>query len=458
MNATDRSLQDKIAGLCLLALVCTWLGACAPKLDHYTQLDQYIYQQDYDSALKLMDDSKDSYKERNAALYYMEEGLLAHFAGRYDESNQSLLKAEAILEDLYTRSFSKQVASFVINDNTIPYRGEDFEDAMVNLFLALNYAGQGLMEDALVEARQVDNELNIINSRYEDENKNVYNEDAFIRFLMGVLYEANGEINDAFISYRKAEEIYRTDYLPHYGVGSPQFLIENLLSSGEALDFHTEIAEIQQVYPDISYPNQHAKRNLAEILVIHYNGLGPEKVEGRWVVPMPDGFIVKVAYPKFEQRNYEITHSIVRLQHLDSGKTYRFATVLMEDIGSIAVTSLDNRINRIKAKAVARVTTKYLATKIAANTAEEQAGSALAGLLVQVAGNIATVMTERADIRHWRLLPDEIRVGRMLVPAGSFEGEIDFMNAGGHVVMSKKITTFTAGSGEKKFITQRTLK
>jgi hypothetical protein len=95
MNATHRSLQAKIAGLCLLALVCVWLGACAPKLDHYTQLDQYIYQQDYDSALKLMDESKDSYKERNAALYYMEEGLLAHFAGRYDASNQSLLKAEA---------------------------------------------------------------------------------------------------------------------------------------------------------------------------------------------------------------------------------------------------------------------------------------------------------------------------------------------------------------------------
>jgi len=213
MNATHRSLQIKIAGLCLLALVCG-LDACAPKFDHYTQLDQYIYQQDYDSALKLMDENRDSYKERNAALYYMEEGLLAHFAGRYDESNQSLLKAEEILDELYTRSISKQAASFVINDNTIPYRGEDFEDAMVNLFLALNYAGLGLMEDALVEARQVDNELNIINSRYEDESKNVYSEDAFIRFLMGVLYEANDEINDAFISYRKAEEIYRTDYLP----------------------------------------------------------------------------------------------------------------------------------------------------------------------------------------------------------------------------------------------------
>jgi len=173
---------------------------------------------------------------------------------------------------------------------------------------------------------------------------------------------------------------------------------------------------------------------------------------------MPDGFIVKVAYPKFEPRNYEITRSIVHLRHLDSGKTYRFATVLMEDIGSIAVTNLDNRINRIKAKAIARATTKYLATKTAADKAEKQADSGLAGLLVQVAGNVAAVMTEQADVRHWRLLPDEIRVGRMLVPAGSFEGEIDFINAGGQVVISKKIKPFATGSGEKKFITQRTLR
>ncbi|GAF99605.1 unnamed protein product, partial [marine sediment metagenome] len=87
--------------------------------------------------------------------------------------------------------------------------------AMVNLFMALNYVGMGNWEGALVEARKVDNKLSVINSKYEEEKKNVYKEDGFIRFLMGALYEAEGEINDAFISYRKAEEIYRSAYLPN---------------------------------------------------------------------------------------------------------------------------------------------------------------------------------------------------------------------------------------------------
>ena len=106
---------------------------------------------------------------------------------------------------------------------------------------------------ALVEARKVDNKLNIINSRYAKDKKNVYKEDAFIRFLMGVLYEADGEDNDAFISYRKAEEIYRTDYRQNYGVSPPVILIQNLLSSAKAMDFIEELSEIQQQYSDVTF-------------------------------------------------------------------------------------------------------------------------------------------------------------------------------------------------------------
>jgi hypothetical protein len=452
-----RSTCGMFTCLCMLVLAWTGLEGCAHKVDHYARLNQSIDEQDYEFALKLMDASKANYKDRNAVLFYMENGLVAHFAGRYQESNQSLLKAEAHLDELYTRSISKQAASFIFNDNTIPYRGEDFEDTLVNLFMALNYTGLGFIEDALVEARQLDNELNLINSRYADDQKNVYRDDAFIRLLMGVLYEAGNEINDAFISYRRAEEVYRTDYQDNYGVHPPQFLIENLLSAAQALGFEKEMLTIQQMYPGISHPDPDEKRNLAEILIIHYNGLGPEKVERAWVVPVPGGSIVKVAYPQFEKKNYKITRSVARLRHLDNGKTYRFSTQLVEDIGSIAILNLDNHMARIKAKAIARAATKYLIIKAASEEAKEQGGD-LVGLMVQLAGNITAALTERADVRYWRMLPDEIRIGRTLVPAGRYDGEIDFVDSGGGVVITRNIKPFLAGSGEKKFIIQRTIR
>ncbi|MDY6791574.1 MAG: hypothetical protein SWH54_09920 [Thermodesulfobacteriota bacterium] len=448
----------KKAFLSLLLLLCagTVIFSCAPKVKHYPVINQHLSNQNYEQALKVIKDHKGDYPKRNAALYYMEEGILAHFALRYKESNESLSRAEQIMDELYTRSISKQTASFFINDNTIPYRGEDFESAMVNLFMALNYVGLGLRDEALVEARKVDNKLNIINSRYPEDKKNVYKEDAFIRFLMGVLYEADSEDNDAFISYRKSEEIYRTDYQQNYGVLPPVLLIENLLSSAKAMDFEVELAEIQTQYSNVAFMPPAQKREMAEIYLIHYNGLGPEKVERRWVVPLPDAYVVKIAYPKFKKRNYQIVRGVTTLKNITSGMSYEFSTILMEHIGSIAVKNLDNRTGRIKAKAIARATTKYLATKASSRAAKRE-GGALAGLLVQVAGNVASAATEQADTRHWRLLPAEIRVGKLAVPPGEYEGKINFVNASGSIISSRKIEPFTVDRGEKRFMTHRTL-
>ena len=456
MNSRLHSIPAAALRWTALPAALLWLTACAPKLDHYAQLNQYLARQDYETALSLLADAKENYTERNAALYYMEEGLLAHYAGHYQESIQSLLKAEAMLDELYTHSVSNETAAFLINDNTLPYRGEDFEDAMIHLFLAISYICAGLKDDALVEARQVDIQLDLINSRYETNERNVYNEDGFIRFLMGVLYETDGEINDAFISYRKAEEIYRNDYRPNYGLGPTDYLIASLMSSADALGFDTELNHYRQIYPDVAYPLPEQKRRMAEIFVVHYNGLAPEKTEDSWVVPMPDGYIAKIPFPRFTDRSYTIKGGTVRLKNRTTGDTYRFATERMEAIGAIAKTNLDNRLVRIKAKAVARATTKYLATKAAAKSAEERSGG-LAGMLVQVAGNVAAFATENADVRQWRLLPDEIRVGTTLVPPGEYEGAIDFVGANGAAIATRPMGLFTVAEGTKTFFIQRTV-
>lgn len=198
------------------------------------------------------------------------------------------------------------------------------------------------------------------------------------------------------------------------------------------------------------------KKDMAEVYCIHYNGMGPEKVEKQWIIPMPDGYLAKIAYPEFQRKNYQIHHGDMFLRNVATGQAYQFDTVMMEDISSIAITNLKNRLARIKVKAIARATTKYLATKSASKAAQDQ-GGAMLGLLVQVAGNIAAAATENADLRHWKMLPAEIRVGRAIIPPGEYEAGIRYLNASQIEISKQQLQNITVRAGEKKFLSKHTV-
>ncbi len=113
MIFSAQTTKRKFFHLLLLLLFGAMLFSCAAKVKHYPVINQCLSNQNYEQALKIIKDNKGAYPKRNAALYYMEEGILAHFALRYKESNKSLSRAEQIMDELYTRSISKQTASFL---------------------------------------------------------------------------------------------------------------------------------------------------------------------------------------------------------------------------------------------------------------------------------------------------------------------------------------------------------
>jgi hypothetical protein len=381
---------------------------------------------------------------------------VAHYGKHFEESNRSFHEAERLIDQLYTISISKEAASYVLNDNTTAYGGEDFESALVNLFMAVNYAAQGYWEDALVEARRVDTKLTIFNDQYPEGEKNVYKEDAFIRFLMGVLYEAQGEYNDAYISYAKAEKIYSEDYQANYGLAPPRFVIEKLFCSARANVFSDRAEAIIARYPHIDPAVCGSRQDLAEVYALHYNGAGAVKVEDAFPVPMPDAYILKIAYPRFERQERWIQGSVVTLKGIESGKTHVFASQTMEDISAIAEGNLADRILRVKVKAIARATAKYLAAKAAEEEIRRQNDSGAASIFKLIA-QTAMIVTEQADLRHWRTLPAEIRVGRMMLPQGTYEGHIEFVDSGGKPLQFKAIPRFFVGPGQKRFFVFRTI-
>ena len=440
--------------LWVMAMIVLVYAGCAPSLKWYPQMNQYLANRQYAAALNLIDQNKNTYTKLNAVLFYLDEGLVAHYGGYYERSNQALSKAESLMQDLYTTSISKEAATFLINDNAYPYRGEDFESALVNLFMALNYAAMQKWDDALVEARKVDAKLNMFNAQYDANEKNDYAEDAFIRFLMGILYDAEGEVNDAFISYQKSEEIYRDTYRRLYSLGPSYLLLEKYIYAAKSLNFNSEIRSLRRNYPRLSVPKQPNLSKNAEVYLIHYNGLGAVKVQKffRWI--MPDRYVLQVPYPVFKFNPCLTVASKVILTDIKSGRSYILRTVAVEDISDIARLNLHNRINRIKAKAFARVTAKYIAAKAAENKARNDQNAGLANL-IHLFSQTAITVSEQADIRHWRTLPAQIRMGEAILPPGTYQGSVQLIDRSGGVLKMIPIAEFSVTPGEKRILTVR---
>jgi tetratricopeptide (TPR) repeat protein len=241
MRVTTQLMKGRQHPVILTGLLL--LASCAMRTDFYHEVEQGLASRNYAVAVSALKANEEEFGESNTVLFNLELGLIAHYASQYTESNQMFLAAEKRMEELYTRSISAEAAAMLLNDNLLPYEGEDFEKVFVNLFLALNFAQMDNVEEALVEARKVDLKLKEYSKQYEG--KNTYKQDAFIRYVMGVLYEAGGETNDAFISYRKAYEGYK-EYADYYKTSCPTFLKADLVRTAGLLGFDDERRRFEQ--------------------------------------------------------------------------------------------------------------------------------------------------------------------------------------------------------------------
>ncbi len=351
------------------------------------------------------------------------------------------------------------------SDNVIPYEGEDHEKVLVNMLWALNYAFMGNFEEALVEGRKVDNKLQMLRDRYAEENKKAkdpkekvsvaYTEDAFIRYFMGILNESNGEINDAFIFYRQAYETYQ-NYLNLYGTPIPPMLKEDILRTARALGFNNEYEQFKREFNIQETLSEKEVRENGELVLIHYNGLGPYKDQFSINVALPAKTtqvnFVRVALPVYKERSFRIDHADIEINSNIVGKTY-----VGEDITKIATRNLKDRYPRILRKTIARLvvkeSAKYGLRKLSDSDNQEVA---IAGTIASIGYMIFGAATEQADKRSFRLLPAEITLGKVYLESGTYDVTVHFKDQYGNDVETKTYKNIIIEKGKTKFIAVRT--
>jgi uncharacterized protein len=475
--ATTLSLSLFLAALPLVT-------GCASSASRYHLIEQSLLAGNPQQATAIVEQSERDYGGKSRLLYDMDRGMLLQLAGQYQLSSAALEQAEAEVERLYTRTVRSETAAFLTNDTTLPYEGDPYEHVMINVVKALNYAAQGQLQGALVEARRIDHRLNVLNDTVKEGGS--YRNDGFARYLSGILFEAAGDLNNAFIAYRNAYEAYEAAR-GWSRTSAPAALRTDLLRTAEAVNFTAEFEEYRRQFPDVAWEPFSKQRQLAQVVMISYNGRAPRKEDryfdlplsldalqlvllNRGLSPLPQqrnravdgvlyglsGRVVRVALPYLVPQKTQVLSENMLLTD-STGRLISVRSELAHNVTALAEKSLSDRLPQITVKALARAATKFALAEGATRGAQQAAGKDAApwvGLLVGLLSKGLAVASEEADKRSWQTLPDEIHIARAWVAAGQYQVSIQ---PSGHALLGKDGSALNLAPGETTFLIQRVM-
>jgi hypothetical protein len=380
-----------------------------------------------------------SFFSKADVLYQLNKAMLLRMQQQYEASNQAFEQAKSLIEQYDAFSITEQAGSFVINEATRAYLGEPFEQVLLHLYEALNYLQQGKPDDARVEALQVNQRLQRLNAKIKNP---VYTEDAFVRYLTGIIYEQLGEYSNAMIACRKAYEAYQK-YQANFGVPVPASLQQALLRLSKQQGLDDEYHRYQQAFNTEETQSVYDRRQLGELVLVLNSGLAPVKREQAVNTFAPaSGQMVRVAVPYYVARSDDVSGVELLAKNQSSGSEFQANGELVQDIDNIAFKTLEAEMPMIMARSVARAVAKYQITK------EIGRKDDALGLL----SNIINMVTERADTRSWLTLPKNIYLVRAALEPGVYDINLEYLSTYGTLLESKLVKNVTINAGETRYL------
>lgn len=427
----------------LIALILINTG-CVSFYEKNIRFHHAVSEGNYSDAEKELKGKWEKEKHRNHLLYLLNMGWIKWLQNQPEESNKYFTQADDYIE-LQRKNVGAEALAMVSNPKVKPYIAEDYEVVLINYYKSLNYLNMSDYEGALVEARKMSEKLYALNDKYKaTKAKFRYSDDAFSHVMMGMIYEANGEYNDAYIAYKNAIDVYDSIYVRNFNESAPLQLKKDLLRTAYKTGFFDDVRFFERKFNMQYTPEDN--RDEGTLIFIWNNGLCPIKEEnsinfvqgpnkngiatftdeatglsfpvffGNYSSSQQSKFsnikAVRVAFPKFVKRPPLYIAANIRFNNVD------YPLQLSENISTIAVENLSDRMYREIGAAILRLLVKQSMEEVA-RSQNNDLGSLI---------SIVNAVTEQADTRNWQTLPGEIFYTRIPLPAG--EQEITFTTFG----------------------------
>jgi hypothetical protein len=362
-----------------------------------------------------------AWHEEDELLRQLDVGIASYYAAQFTRSAAVLDSAALLADDRITASLSKDALALVTSDLARPYQPRRTERLFVPYYAMLAYARLEQWEDAAVEARRLSSLL----AQYaEGRDEREHSLHGAMHELAAAVFARAGESEDAAVAHRAASAL-----VPSYG----------------ALDSVTGGM-------GAAANGAHADGSMGDVLVVVERGYVSHRVtetmeldlagRDRDSVRVPDGGW-NVAHGMKQAAGGPLsapTYVPVRSHHVDVddddddyhmtiafpalrssfrpwGATVR-AGASGDTLGTAGVvarvddaTAADARreLGAIIARAAARAAAKYAVVKAVRDKKGDVAGTL---------ANLGASLLERADVRSWHLLPSELTLVRLRLPAG----------------------------------------
>lgn len=431
--------RTRAAALLLGVAVC----GCSTYAWRAQEIRPLVRSQKYADALVKLEPLRDG---GSRLLYLYERGLILHYENRFEDSNAELESAELLLDDLYTRSLTREAGALVTSDNLVEYRGERFEAAFVHYYKTMNYLQLGQVEEAAVECRR----LNLRLQQYRDEPSGSYTDDPFLQYLTGMVYEQAGQHTDANVSYRLSLEAYH-GLSSSLGVDLPARLLCDLSQNAARLGDRDE-AERYATEGGCTVGGERRRVTTGSLQLFLECGYVPFKKQTDFLLPILENEItddldrdaycagllerrewnasrraklkveywLRVAVPELVPTPSGIEYARVRT--VVGADTLQVYSVVGSDLSHLARVAFEERQGKILLRTVTRAFLKYLASRQA-----KQKSGEVAGFLVNLLG----AASESADTRAWSTLPEKVLFAPLDLPPGTHQIEVDLFDRAG---------------------------
>jgi hypothetical protein len=413
MKRADFGSRLVWVNLCLLGILAT--AGCSTYADRIRPAHEQFYAGQLDAAAETLTDYMNRHSgDADAAA--MDLAMVQLVSGKPDEAEKTLRGVRDSLDELEQKDAVESGLSLLTDDQRLAYAGENYERVLTRVFLALtNLLHDG--QDAEAYSLQVNAKQEELLRKAADEEKDkaarAYSPLAIAPYLRGVIRESTfGNYDDASRAYFQVvswqpgfqagqADLARAQRGVHSRPGHGVLYVFALVNRGPVKEESLEI------------PTSAAMLIVDRIL----------SAVGEYDVPPT---LAPIKVPRVVVPPRDVDGITVVIDNQTMGRTETIC-----DVAELALRQEEIELPKVIARAVVRRTVKKAAIYATKDVVE--ANEPLADIALSAVG-VVWEATEAADTRCWGLLPREIQVVRVELPAGPHQIQL-------HPLLTNRLST-----------------